>query len=296
MRHSGTIRITHLPEYTLLPFVLSARTSGRNALEDNVLLGESGGTISCNGMRFPASKEKKGLMSNRLAFTALGLMSLVPLSSPAQQPDPALMNPQPPKHILWVISNFRTTPTLLEYKPLTPKEKFQLAAQDSFDRGTIALAALFAGESQLTNADKSFGQGVEGFAHYWATGYADFLIGDYMTEGIFPTLLHQDPRYFRRGAGRKLSRLGYAAGQIFVTHNDSGKTVINYSELLGNSTAVAISMAYYPDNRDASDAVSKLGFQLGVDMASNILKEFWPNKGSKIAPKKSSAPLQTPQQ
>jgi hypothetical protein len=85
-----------------------------------------------------------------------------------------------------------------------------------------------------------------------------------------------------------MSRLGYAAGQIFWTHNDSGRGQFNYSEVAGNSTAVAISMAYYPENRDAKDAVSKLGTQLAVDMAANILKEFWP--GGKEHPAKRTEP------
>jgi hypothetical protein len=70
--------------------------------------------------------------------------------------------------------------------------------------------------------------------------------------------------------------------QIFWTHKDSGGTQFNYSEVIGNSTAVAISQAYYPDNRTVSDAVSKLGTQIGVDMASNILKEFWPDVARKF--------------
>jgi len=40
-----------------------------------------------------------------------------------------------------------------------------------------------------------------------ATSFADFAIGDYMTEAIYPSLLHQDPRYFRRGTGTGWSRL-----------------------------------------------------------------------------------------
>ena len=79
--------------------------------------------------------------------------------------------------------------------------------------------------------------------------YGYLAIGDYMTEGIFPTLLHQDPRYFRRSTGSGWSRLGYAMGQIFWTHRDSGGTQFNYSEVIGNSTAVAISNAYHPENR-----------------------------------------------
>ncbi len=175
------------------------------------------------------------------------------------------------KRIFWIVPNFRTSPQLKDYKPLTPAEKFKIAQQDSFDRGTVALAALFAGEAQVTNANRSFGQGVQGYAHYFGTAYADFVIGNYMTEGIFPTILHQDPRYFRRGRGSGFSRLAYSAGQIFFTHGDSGRTQFNFSEIGGNATAVAISMAYYPDNRDVASGISKLGTQLAVDMATKFL-------------------------
>ena len=34
-----------------------------------------------------------------------------------------------------------------------------------------------------------------------------------MTEVIYPSLLHQDPRYFRRGTGSVWSRVGYAASK-----------------------------------------------------------------------------------
>jgi hypothetical protein len=189
------------------------------------------------------------------------------------------------QRIFGIIPNFRTSPSLKDYKPLPPADKFKLAAQDAFDRGTIVLAAFFAGESQLTHATPSFGQGVAGYARYFGSSYADYVIGDYMTEAIYPTLLHQDPRYFRRGTGTGWARLGYAMGQIFWTHKDSGGTQFNFSEVIGNSTAVAISQAYYPDNRTASDAVSKLGTQIGVDMASNILKEFWPDVARKFGRK-----------
>jgi hypothetical protein len=150
----------------------------------------------------------------------------------------------------------------------------------------MALGALFGGESQLTNGNRSFGQGGAGFGRYFGAAYGDFLFGDYMTEAVFPSLLHQDPRYFRRGSGSGWSRAGYAIGQIFWTHRDSGGTQFNYSELIGNSTAVAISNAYYAD-RTASDAVSKLGIQLGVDMAGNMLKEFWPELERKFKRKHS---------
>ena len=179
--------------------------------------------------------------------------------------------------ILGIIPNYRTFPSLKNYVPLTTREKFKIASEDAFDRGTLVMAAAFGGLGQLTNANRPFGQGVAGYSRYFGASYGDLVIGDYMTEDIFPTLLHQDPRYFRRGSGNGWSRGAYAMGQIFRTHRDSGGTQFNYSEVLGNSAAVAISNAYYSDNRTAGNAVSKLGAQLGVDMFGNILKEFWPD-------------------
>jgi hypothetical protein len=181
------------------------------------------------------------------------------------------------KRLFGIVPNYRTSRLPNPYVPISAREKFVIGSQDAFDRGTVMLAAAFAGEAQLTNANPSFGQGGAGYGRYFAASYADYVIGDFMTESIYPTFLHQDPRYFRKGVGSGWSRLGYAAGQILFTHNDSGRSTFNYSEVAGNATAVAISNAYYSDNRNASNAAGRLSTQLGVDAAANILKEFWPD-------------------
>jgi hypothetical protein len=47
-------------------------------------------------------------------------------------------------------------------------------------------------------------------------------------------------------------------GQIFWTHQDSGRTNFNFPKIFGNATAVAISNLYYQDDRAAHDGVSSL--------------------------------------
>lgn len=211
---------------------------------------------------------------------------------PVDQDPTAVRGTNPPepahKRIFGIIPNYRTYPSLTNYVPLTSRQKFKIATQDSFDRGNVLLAAIFAGEGQLTNANPTFGQGVAGYASYFGTSYADIVIGNYFTEAIYPSLLHQDPRYFRRGTGGMWSRVGYAVGQIFVTHTDSGRRQFNFSEFAGNATAAAISNAYYPDRRDVGDNVSKFGLQIGIDCASNVLKEFWPDIYKKLNRKRRS--------
>jgi len=197
--------------------------------------------------------------------------------SSSHSPDPG---DDPPgsrnKRIFGIIPNNRTSEQK-EHKALTPREKFALAAEDSFDWGTYILAGAFAGYGQLRSATPAFGHGVTGYARYWTAAYGDQAIGNLMTEAVYPVILRQDPRYFRRGTGSGWSRLGYAAGQIFVIRSDSGARRFNFSEVVGNLTAVGISEVYYPDNRDVPQAASKLGIQIGTDMAGNILKEFWPD-------------------
>ena len=218
-----------------------------------------------------------GRRIQRSSLSLVTLVFLTQIRSPAQQRD-ALPNPNetPADHVLWIIPNFRTMSLPQPYRPVSAKEKFQIAAQDSFDRGTVGLAAVFAADGLATESHRSFGQGAVGYAHYLATAYSDAAIGNVMTEAIFPSFLHEDPRFFRRGTGSRWSRLRYAVGQILITHTDSSGKQFNFSEFGGNSAAVAISMAYYPENRRASDAVSKLGLQIALDTASNVLKEFWP--------------------
>jgi hypothetical protein len=181
------------------------------------------------------------------------------------------------KRVLWIFPNYRTVPMPPVYQPLTSKQKFDLAVTDSFDRGTFGMAAAFAGEGQLMKSNPSFGNGVAAYGRYFAASYADLAIGNFMTEAIYPTILHQDPRYFRRGTGGGFARLGYAVGQTFWTHTDFGGAQFNYSEIAGNATAVAISNAYYPDSRNVASATQKFGTQIAIDMASNVLKEFWPD-------------------
>lgn len=221
-----------------------------------------------------------------LLFFPLSIFSQIPDDQSSQPNPPGQQNPSGNKRVLLIIPNYRSSPSLANYVPLKTSEKFKLAVQDTFDPGTFALAAFFAGEADLQNSNPSFGHGAAGFGHYYGTAVADLTIGNFMTEAIVPALTHEDPRYFRRGTGSGLSRTKSAVAQIFWTHTDCDGTQFNYSEILGNSVAVAISNAYYPESRTASEAASRLGMQVGVDMVGNILKEFWPDIANKFARKK----------
>ena len=196
------------------------------------------------------------------------------------------------KRIAGVLPNYRTANLTNTYTPISTHQKLVIASKDSFDYPLMFLGAGYAGLGQATNADPSYGQGTVGYVKRFAANYGDQAIGNMMTEGFFPMMLHEDPRYFRMGAARGGvgKRAWYALTRIFVTRTDAGAQRFNFSEILGNSTGVAISMSYHRDDRDFVDGISRLGVQLGTDAASQVLKEFWPDVKRKFFHKQSSAP------
>ena len=216
----------------------------------------------------------------RLSFCWLAILSAAALNVRAQE------NTQPAtedKRILWIFTNHKTTDDSEKLSKLTPKGKFAIAWADATDRAIFTQTAFLSGIGQASNSNPSFGQGMEGYAKRFGTTYADFAIENMMTEGVFPTLLHQDPRYFRRGEGTTRSRVAYAMSRLFITRGDSGSNQFNYSEILGAATSVAISNAYYADGRSVGNNIGKYTEQLGFDAASNVLKEFWPDLKRKLA-------------
>jgi hypothetical protein len=181
------------------------------------------------------------------------------------------------KYILGVLPNYRTAEMNAVGHPLTAKQKLTIATKDSFAYPLVGVGAAYALLYQLEDSHPEFGQGVEGYAKRFGTSYADQVIGNFMTEGIFPSILKQDPRYFRMAQGSKNKRFWYAVSRILVTKTDSGRSTVNLSELLGNGTAAGIGLSYYPDDRNAGDYLENWGTQLGTDAASQVLKEFWPD-------------------
>jgi hypothetical protein len=213
-----------------------------------------------------------------------------PEVTPAAPPQSSPAGTEPiDKRIFGVLPNYRTADGTVPFTPITAKHKFYIAYKDSFDYPVYLTSALFAGWYQLDNQNPSFGQGVKGYAKRFASSYGDQAIGNLMTEAIFPSLLHEDPRYFRIGAGGGTTwhRVGYALTRVFVVRTDKGKWDFNYSEWLGNGATVAISNLYYPDTRDVSDNLKKLGVQVGTDAFSQVMKEFWPDIKRKLLKKKS---------
>jgi hypothetical protein len=221
-------------------------------------------------------------------------VSIVPLGSQAQtQPVadgavPAKASGTSNDRIFYTLPNFLTLENADKAPPLSVGEKFKTTARSSFDPVTFFWHGAQAGISQAHNSESAYGQGAEGYAKRFAQNFADGTIENFTTQAIFPSLLHEDPRYFQSGKGGVKGRIIYALKCIAVTRTDSGQSQINYSEFLGSSTAALISTySYHPKgDRNLVNATSVWAWEVGYDTLNNLIKEFWPDIRRKLQPSK----------
>lgn len=162
--------------------------------------------------------------------------------------------------------------------PLTPGQKFHLFFRGSIDPYQFVIAGIDSGIEQAEDSYPEYHYGITGYARRYGASFADNWDGNFWGNAVLPSLLHQDPRYFRLGHGKAWHRILYTASTAVRCKGDNGKWEPNYSNVLGNFIGGAISNVYYP----ASDRGVGLTLERGVTVTAEgifgaLAEEFYPD-------------------
>ena len=161
--------------------------------------------------------------------------------------------------------------------PLNSKQKYSMALRDILDPTTFIGVSIGAGIQQARNTFPGFGQGAAGYGERWGALFANGKTSDFLSRAVFPSVFHQDPRYFYQGSATSTwSRTKHAIGYAFVARSDSGHLMPNYSLFLGNLSSGALSNVYYPDSSRGAGLIfenAALGFagRITQDLAHEFL-------------------------
>lgn len=216
--------------------------------------------------------------------------------------------------LFFALPNFLTLENAGHVPPLTSQQKFKAVARGAFDKIQFVWYGFLSGLSQAENSEPGYGQGAEGYAKRYGAAFGDGTIENFMTGAVFPSLLHQDPRFFQSENGGVARRTEYAVSRIFVTRSDSGRSQFNYSEIVGSALSAAISTnTYHPrafittrydpatnmltyvhnaSDRTLPNTLSVWGSQVGYDTLTIVVKEFWPDVHRKLSHKHPAAASQ----
>ena len=167
---------------------------------------------------------------------------------------------------------------------MTAGQKMKLAFRSSTDPVAFAAAFVVAGYREALDDDPGFGWGAEGYGKRSGAAYLDAFDGGIIGNGILPSILHQDPRYFRLGHGATTHRLLYAlATNVICKHDNTHKWEPNYSNVGGNIIAGAISNLYYPSSESGIGETFSNGFIVTAEGGfGSVFQEFWPDISRKF--------------
>jgi hypothetical protein len=208
-----------------------------------------------------------------------------------ENPKPELAaeaNGKQTKRILFVVPNFRSVSMDEVLPPQTPKQKFLLMLQDSFDYSSFIYVGALAGVADAEKSYPEFGHGAAAYGRYYWHSFADNVDGNLLTEALVPIATHEDPRYYTMGRGGIIKRGVYSISRLLITRSDLTATndahnTLNFSEIVGNGAAAGISNLYYPSKYSTwTKTGQKWIVQIGLDGASNLVKEFWPDVNTHI--------------
>jgi hypothetical protein len=207
-----------------------------------------------------------------------GVSALVEAALPA----PPISNDR----ILGLIPNFQTvSDPATPYVPLRVRDKWELFVKESVNPFAFFSAAAGAGISQWHNEDPKYGVGFEPYLQRFGAAQADLTTQNLFQDAVLPSLLHEDPRYFRKGPGSTVfHRVVYAVSRAVVTRRDSGKDTFNFSGIVGMELGIVLSNAYYPPKSvNGEEMAYRTLTSITASALGNLLPEFWPDIKARLA-------------
>ncbi len=178
------------------------------------------------------------------------------------------------QRVVGVIPNFYSTYDW-NAPPMEAKQKFQLSFRSIIDPVSFLVVAGIAGAEQYQNVFPDYGGGIEGYGKRYGAALANHVSASLLGRAVYPSIFHQDPRYFYKGKGSIRSRALYAMSAAVIARGDDGRWKPNYSNVLGNFSAGAISNLYYPASDRGASLVLLNGLaDTGADAVSNLIREF----------------------
>jgi hypothetical protein len=159
--------------------------------------------------------------------------------------------------------------------PLSAKQKYELFYRKTFDSSMLIRAGVVSLFDEGLSVGPDYGPGMGGFGKLYAYNAVNIASANFFSVALIPSLVHQDPRFFRKGTGSAKSRIWWAVRSQFVAFSDSGTPMPNYGSIIGLPMATALSAAYLPaKNVSFGQTMEGIAIKIGVNAGLDTAREF----------------------
>ena len=158
---------------------------------------------------------------------------------------------------------------------LRTRQKYELAFRTTADVSLLIRAEMTTMYDHALGVGPFYNPGGKGYVQLYGYNAANLASGFFFSEGLVPSLAHQDPRYFRKGAGPVKSRIWWALRSEFIAFSDQGKPMPNYGNMVGLGMSTLLSDAYLPArNVSVGKTFEGYGIKLATTWGFNVLHEY----------------------
>jgi hypothetical protein len=168
--------------------------------------------------------------------------------------------------------------------PLTTRQKLMVWVQRSYSPANLLAAGVNAAVWQATDDNpRGYGQGWDAYGARYGASLATSESTRFFQSFLLPSILKEDPRYFRKGQGGFGNRFAYSISRVLVTRTDAGRQSFNFSAVGGALGGAALSNAYLPKvNQDAGRTAVSFGLSLATTAGWHVWSEFGPDIRHKL--------------
>jgi hypothetical protein len=179
------------------------------------------------------------------------------------------------QRVLGIVPNFFVT-YQAHPAPLNSRQKYSLALHGIVDPTAFAGDAIVAGVEQANNSLPGYGPGPSGYFKRFGAAFANGSSATLLRGAVFPSLLHQDPRFYYKADGTVWQKTRYALATAVICHGDNGRWQVNYSGILGDLSAGAMTNLYYPaGSRNGAGITFENGLLVTAGVGfGHVLQEF----------------------
>lgn len=162
--------------------------------------------------------------------------------------------------------------------PLTPRQKGYLALHNLMAPVNLLTIVAVSGFTIGFDSHTAYGPGWKGFGENAGVSLLQDTTGEFFGSFLIPSLVHQDPRYYRMPNASIPRRFLYAVSRTVIAQHDDGSRMPNYATLFTYPISAEISNLYVPGiHADAASTVARVATGLATDPVNNLITEFLPD-------------------
>jgi hypothetical protein len=176
-----------------------------------------------------------------------------------------------------VKQNLKVISAQAPYRMISGKERIQWAARETFGPQSFLLGTLTAGIGTARDHPEEYGPHWDGFAKRYGMRFTGVASGNVIEAGL-GAIWGEDPRYVRNQNLPIKRRIGHVFLLSFTARDRRGKLMPAYARYIAIPGNNFLSNTWrVSSDATTSAALTRTGYGVLSDVASNAWAEFWPD-------------------